>query len=63
MTRKKAESIIMHARKGQDFIARKLDLLRRGESSILTPEYLAEQEAMYAKYQQHIDNAQKTLTT
>jgi len=62
MTRKKAKSIILHARKGQEFISRKLDLLRRGESSILTPEYLAKQQADYDKYQDAINRANAVLS-
>ena len=62
MTRKKAKSIILHARKGQEFISRKLDLLKRGESSILTPEYLAKQQADYDKYQDAINRANVVLS-
>ena len=61
MTEKKLKSIIEHARKGQDFIARKLSLLERGESTILTPEYRAKQQADYAHYQAAIDRANAQL--
>lgn len=62
MTRKKALAIIATARKGQDFIARKIDLLKRGDSSILTPEYLAKQQADYDKYQSAINRANEVLS-
>ncbi len=59
--RRQLESVITSGRKGQDFISRKLSLLERGESSILTPEYRAKQQADYDKYQTLIEQAQAEL--
>lgn len=46
---KRMLSVVESAGKGQEFISRKLHLLR--DSTILTPEYQAAQQADYDKYQ------------
>ena len=52
---KRMLSVIEHASKGQQFIARQLDLLR--DSSILTDEYRASKQSDYDKYQAAKDRA------
>lgn len=54
-------SVIGHATKGQMHIQKTVDLLNRTNSTILTPEYRAQKQAAYDRYQEAIDSAEARI--
>jgi hypothetical protein len=54
-------SVISHATKGQMHIQKTVDLLNRTDSTILTPEYKAQKQSAYDRYQEAINNAEARM--